>query len=491
MSSIAEKPTPNLELIFAGSNTDALGRTPVARRFQQIATTVEIAGDYCTVASAMCLSYLAYHWLGLGRRIHYPPTEVATAAMVIALLFVIMLERDGAYRQGDGLLRVRETERTLRVSVQTFLLALPVSFLAAHLVSRYVLGIAFLLVPLCLITEKQFFYVLIRALHLRGWGVQKVLIYGAGFTGKRVFSALVRSPKLGFNPVAVIDDDPERAGDEIYAFGYRRERSAPVVAGPLTAKLVRSYGAEMVVIAIPTLDREAFTRVAEVAAQSDARLAFVPTQAVSTDFWLDYADIDGLMLASFGNPASKSIYELAKRGFDFVVSAAILFFLSPLLLALGIAVRLDSNGPVIFRQRRVGKNGRLFDMYKFRSMHIDAPAYSFSPKQAQDPRITRVGRFLRKTSLDELPQLFNVLRGEMSLVGPRPEMPFIVEQYGPRERNRLSVMPGITGLWQLSADRAYLIHENLQYDLYYIRHRSFLMDFSILLHTAIFAMRGV
>jgi len=124
-------------------------------------------------------------------------------------------------------------------------------------------------------------------------------------------------------------------------------------------------------------------------------------------------------------------------------------------------------------------------------MNVDSPKYDFSPQASDDPRITRVGRFLRRTSLDELPQLLNVLKGDMSLVGPRPEMPFIVEQYSPIHRQRLQVTPGITGLWQLSADRAFLIHENIQYDLYYIRNRSFFMDLAILLHTVVFAMRGV
>jgi lipopolysaccharide/colanic/teichoic acid biosynthesis glycosyltransferase len=156
-----------------------------------------------------------------------------------------------------------------------------------------------------------------------------------------------------------------------------------------------------------------------------------------------------------------------------------------------ILVRFGSPGPVLFRQKRVGRNGKLFDLYKFRTMFVDAPQYEFSPKEAVDPRITRVGRFLRRTSFDELPQLLNVLKGEMSLVGPRPEMPFIVAKYSALHRQRLQVIPGITGLWQLSADRAFLIHENIQYDLYYIRHRSFFMDFAILLHTVVFAMRGV
>jgi lipopolysaccharide/colanic/teichoic acid biosynthesis glycosyltransferase len=130
-------------------------------------------------------------------------------------------------------------------------------------------------------------------------------------------------------------------------------------------------------------------------------------------------------------------------------------------------------------------------MYKFRSMTTGAATYEYSPRQSSDPRITRVGRFLRRTSLDELPQLFNVLQGSMSLVGPRPEMPFIVGQYSERHRHRLQVKPGLTGLWQLSGDRAFLIHENIEYDLYYIQHRNFFMDLAILLHTSVFAMRGI
>jgi lipopolysaccharide/colanic/teichoic acid biosynthesis glycosyltransferase len=124
-------------------------------------------------------------------------------------------------------------------------------------------------------------------------------------------------------------------------------------------------------------------------------------------------------------------------------------------------------------------------------MHVNAPKYGLHPTDADDPRVTRIGRWLRRSSLDELPQLINVLRGDMSLVGPRPEMPFIVERYDANQRRRLQVIPGLTGLWQLSADRSFLIHENIQYDLYYIRHRNIFMDMSILLHTAIFAMKGI
>jgi lipopolysaccharide/colanic/teichoic acid biosynthesis glycosyltransferase len=162
-----------------------------------------------------------------------------------------------------------------------------------------------------------------------------------------------------------------------------------------------------------------------------------------------------------------------------------------LLIAITIWIRMDSPGPALFVQTRVGRNGRPFNMFKFRSMRTDSPQYQESPTASSDDRITRAGRFLRRTSLDEIPQLFNVLFGDMSLVGPRPEMPFIVECYTELHRQRLQVVPGITGLWQLSADRHFQIHENLQYDLYYIQNRNFVMDLAILIHTAFFAMNGV
>ena len=194
--------------------------------------------------------------------------------------------------------------------------------------------------------------------------------------------------------------------------------------------------------------------------------------------------------ASAVGPIAPLHYAVAKRTADVIVSSLLLLLLAPVLFLIAVLVWLDSPGPVFFIQKRVGRNGQLFDMYKFRSMHATAPRYGLSPTQSSDTRITSVGRFLRRTSLDELPQLINVFLGSMSLVGPRPEMPFIVRRYNSRQRQRLQVVPGITGLWQLSADRAFPIHENIQYDLSYIQNRTFFMDLAILLHTPLRALRG-
>lgn len=194
--------------------------------------------------------------------------------------------------------------------------------------------------------------------------------------------------------------------------------------------------------------------------------------------------------ASVVDPMTPLHYAVAKRTADVIVSSLLLLLLAPGFFLIAVLVWLDTPGPILFIQKRVGRNGELFDMYKFRSMHATAPRYGLSPTQSSDTRITTVGRILRRCSLDELPQLINVFLGDMSLVGPRPEMPFVVQGYDQRQRQRLQVIPGITGLWQLSAARAFPIHDNIQYDLSYLQNRSFFMDMAILLHTPFRALRG-
>ncbi|MBU0609988.1 MAG: sugar transferase, partial [Armatimonadetes bacterium] len=155
----------------------------------------------------------------------------------------------------------------------------------------------------------------------------------------------------------------------------------------------------------------------------------------------------------------------------------------PLMLGIAVAIRRQTGAVALFRQRRVGLHGREFTMLKFRTMHSDADAYAPSPDAADDERITSVGRWLRRYSLDELPQLLNVLRGHMSIVGPRPEMPFLVEQYEPWQRRRLEALPGLTGLWQILGRKDLPLRDNLEYDFYYIRNQSLLLDLAILLRT--------
>lgn len=173
-----------------------------------------------------------------------------------------------------------------------------------------------------------------------------------------------------------------------------------------------------------------------------------------------------------------------KRAMDLSLSIFFLMLSFPVFIMVSLLVKLSSPGPVFFRQWRVGKDGKLFMLYKFRTMHLDCACYAESPKHNRDdPRVTGVGFYLRKTGLDELPQLINVIKGDMSLVGPRPEMPYIVNRYTPEQRFRLDVLPGLTGLWQLSSDRSLPIHQNLEYDRHYIENPSIAQDIRIIART--------
>ncbi|MEA1913574.1 MAG: sugar transferase [candidate division WOR-3 bacterium] len=175
------------------------------------------------------------------------------------------------------------------------------------------------------------------------------------------------------------------------------------------------------------------------------------------------------------------LYRLGKRLFDIILSLTILTLSAPLLIFIAVLIKLDSKGPVFFRQKRAGYKGKDFTILKFRTMKKDVLQYDHSPNSSQDKRITRVGRYLRKTSLDELPQFLNVLKGDMSVVGPRPEMPFKANQYSNKEKKRLTVKTGVTGLWQLYGDRSVPIHKSIDYDFEYIDNRSFWLDLKIII----------
>ena len=202
-----------------------------------------------------------------------------------------------------------------------------------------------------------------------------------------------------------------------------------------------------------------------------------------------------------GNVESKSkIYLIAKRITDIVCSLVGLIILSPILLCTAIAIKIDSKGPILFKQDRVGKDEEIFSMYKFRSMVVNAEELKKSLEKEnemsgpmfkikKDPRITRVGRFIRKTSIDELPQLINVLKGNMSLVGPRPSLPKEVEAFEPWMKERLTVLPGLTCIWQVSGRNNIPFKEWMELDIKYVRERSYFLDLKLIFKT-IFVLFG-
>lgn len=265
--------------------------------------------------------------------------------------------------------------------------------------------------------------------------------------------------------------------------------------------LVRELQVDEVLIAVEWFDEDTSGRVTRILHALEAEEVNVRLVLDYTDlayFTVNPEDFHGVTLLGLREPALSPGERLLKRGFDFVFSALILLVVSPLLLIVAIAIRLDSPGPVIFRQTRVGEHMRTFTIYKFRSMVNGADALpedelrARSKGAARDPRITRMGAFLRRTSLDELPQFFNVLKGEMSVVGPRPELVSLAAEYRWWQRKRFEVPQGITGWWQVNGRSDRPMQEHIEDDLYYVRNYSFWLDMQIIFRTvaAVFTGRG-
>jgi exopolysaccharide biosynthesis polyprenyl glycosylphosphotransferase len=464
-----------------------------ARRnnISRVISALEALIDVCTVLGACFVANRVYYSLELGKRIYYPSTRLFLFSLLFGVIVVFLLDRMGTYQSGTSLLGIRDTERIIRVSIQSAALLFTISYLSNFLFSRWLIGIAVVFVPIGLLIQKPLVGWLVQDLHAKFEPAERVILFGAGMTGRRIFSALVRSPKLGLDPVLFVDEDASLDGKIIHEQSYKRRRSAPIVSRPFTADFIRSCQADRVVITIPAIARQRFMEILQEGQKAGVSVSFVPYHLSPTSFLVDYVDVDGMLLANLRNNGTSFHRKVLKRCFDFLAALTLLILLSPILISVALLIRWRYGCTAFFVQDRVGYHGKKFRLYKFRTMDPCSPAYAKSPDDNSDPRITRLGRYLRRTSFDELPQLINVIRGDMSLVGPRPEMPFIVENYSAIHRQRLAVKPGITGLWQLSADRGHSIHENIEYDLYYIRHQNFFMDVAILLHTLLFAARGI
>jgi exopolysaccharide biosynthesis polyprenyl glycosylphosphotransferase len=268
------------------------------------------------------------------------------------------------------------------------------------------------------------------------------------------------------------------------------------------ANSAAAAGADTVmVLSCPELDGPMLRRLAWELERDDIDL-IVSSQLVDTaGDRITVRPVDGLPMMHIEHPRLSGGRRLVKSAFDVAGAALLLMLLAPVFLAIGLVIRLDTGGPVFFRQVRVGRGGESFRMYKFRTMHLDAER-RFEAMRAQnehagvlfkirdDPRVTRSGRLLRRYSLDELPQLINVLLGEMSLVGPRPPLPSEVEQYPQDMRRRLVVKPGMTGLWQVSGRSDLSWEDSIRLDLRYVENWSLTVDLVILMRTALVVMRG-
>jgi exopolysaccharide biosynthesis polyprenyl glycosylphosphotransferase len=333
--------------------------------------------------------------------------------------------------------------------------------------------------------------VLQRQARARGLIGRATLIVGAGNVGMRVARRLVESPQYGLRPVGFLDSDP-------LAPAHAGDREVPVLGRPADLEWIASMtGASHIVLAFSADADQTLVPLARRCEELGLEVSLVPRLFESVNDRFQYESLGGLPLLALRSTDPKGWQFTVKHACDRLIAAILLTMCAPLLAAIAAAVRLESPGPIVFRQRRVGRDGHEFDVFKFRSMRLPpAGGGEFKPRRGDAPggvegtdRRTRIGRLLRRTSLDELPQLFNVLRGDMSLVGPRPERPEFVDlfkrdldRYGDRHR----VKSGITGWAQVNGLRGQTsLADRVEWDNYYIEHWSLPFDAKILVLTAV------
>ncbi len=393
----------------------------------------------------------------------------------------------GTYKPGKLKKNLEELQAVVRGVVLAALVVMSVSFLFkeydfARSVLLIFIGLTFLLTGI----SRAVLFSIPDRLRKSGFGLTRCVIVGAGTTGIRALQSISDHPEKGYDVVGFLDDDMGKKDLTI---------SKRPILGRIDdiRDIVDRSGIEEIFIAIPSLPH---SRIMELIMKCEG----IPVSfRVTSDLFgviahnnADIEFIEDFPVFDLKEERENTSYAVLKRALDIILAGIGIVLLLPFWLIVPVLIRLDSKGGIFFVHERVGLNGRPFRIYKFRTMKTTANPYEYSPGQPADTRITRVGRFLRQTSLDELPNLINVLKGDMSIVGPRPEMPFIVENYEEWQKKRLTVKPGITGLWQILGRKDIPLQENLEYDFYYIKNRSFLLDIIIILKTipAILSRKG-
>lgn len=448
--------------------------------------------DFATVVLSFALGFALYTYSG-ARTVPYGLGQFLGLGALTGGLFLVVFQSMRLYESKTSLLHVVETRRLLiGWALGSLILFSAIFFFRFFDISRLMIFVSLAVLFVLLLLERSLVYQWHLSERRKGHGSRPVVIYGAGVVGRHLYKRIYHSPGLGLQVLGFLDDDTSLWGKTVHMGDIRRKVENEVIGGlDSLPRLLKERGVGEVFVAIPNATYQRNLEIVQHCRELGLSVSVVPPTYGKQMHNIDVEDIGGIPILREKETHPHFLYPFGKRCFDLAVSIFAMLLLSPLYAVLSLVVRLDSPGPVIFRQRRVGKDGIEFDFYKFRTMHVSSNPYATTPQSSQDPRITRFGRWLRRSSLDELPQFWNVLKGDMSLVGPRPEMPFIVKDYTEEQRERLRVKPGITGVWQISAVRGEPIHANLEYDLFYIEHRSLLLDLIVLIKTFVTAIRGI
>ena len=369
-----------------------------------------------------------------------------------------------------------------RVTIlSTLILTAATFFYRSESFSRMVTVYFWVLVTFLMLTSHLLVRLLLREARRRGFNLRHVLIIGSGELGQAVAEKINLHPEFGMNIVGFLTSHVEKVGREI---------GGGKVLGIYSdiVRIIRTHGIDQLYIALPLEAHDRMEKVLANLGEETVDIKVVPDLLKFMNLQAGVEELDGLPIVNLTESPLYGWNLVVKRVSDIVLSVLAILLSAPVLLLVAVLIKLGSKGPVIFRQERVGLDGEEFEMLKFRSMRVDAEDKT-GPVWANknDDRKTRLGAFLRKTSVDELPQLFNVLKGDMSLVGPRPERPVFVEEFKksvPQYMLRLKMKAGLTGWAQVNGWRGDTsLNKRIEFDLYYIKNWSLLFDLKIILMT--------
>lgn len=461
-----------------------------------------IVTDIVFINLAFAMAYVVrYVWQWL-RPVQFfePYSDYLGQQIILTVLLVLTYRTTGVWRRRRGESWLDESARIVTATAAGITLMMAVTFfLQPSPFSRLLIFWALLFIVVFIVTGRLLRRASLALLYRRGIGVDRALVVGVGETSRSVMRTLIARPDLGFNVVGYLDDGSgadngnlsriPRLGD-FSEFGRYLAEYAPM---------------HTVFIALPGMMHAELLELLQICQRHGVRAQVVPDLLQLSLNRVEFTNMAGIPLLGVRDMSALSRINGLGRIFKRLLDLAIILTLAiPTLLVMGVialAIKLDSGGPVIYTSPRVGRDGKLFKMYKFRSMVVGAEEQKAALRELNeadgplfkikdDPRLTRTGRLLRRLSLDELPQLLNVLLGQMSLVGPRPPLPEEVAEYKPWHRQRLAVVGGLTGLWQISGRSDLSFDELCLLDIYYIENWTLGMDIRILLQTIPLILSG-
>ena len=454
------------------------------KKYNQLFLSALIFSDSLVILSSWIGAYyLRFHtdWIPLSNGI--PPVEKYQFLLLpVLILFLFNFKVVGLYQPLRGKSLWVDYYNIIKANtISVLILSALLFFYREDSYSRITVGMFWLIATCSMVASHMLVRNILKVLRLRGKNLRYVLIAGAGVLGREVAERIDLHPEMGFKIVGFLTTQEEKIGTLIA--GY------PVL-GLLddVSEHIKEYGVDKLFITLPMKSQDHFERVLFNLGEESVDIKVVPDllQYMSLSGGVD--NFDGLPIINLTESPLYGWNIVFKRATDMVISFLAIIITSPLMILIALFIKLESRGPVFFVQERVGLDRKVFNMYKFRSMKIDAESLS-GPVWAieDDTRRTRLGALLRKVSLDELPQFFNVLTGDMSMVGPRPERSVFVEDFKksvPHYMLRLKMKAGITGWAQVNGWRGNTsLEKRIEHDLFYIKHWSLLFDIKILMKT--------